>query len=275
MVALELRHVADAPGAGYLGRELHALPSVLERDIVLLAARDAFGNALLVKRPDVVRPGEVLLVRVLRPVRGNGHVLHRVANRPRLERRALHPYIKSSSSKDVGHVPGVVVAAVNGVEVALQAVHLAWPRQDVAVVDVALRAVEHHAARIAERRRLEDLAGESRPVRRDRIPANDVGVSLEIDDADRLRALAVYAEDLDLLVRGIADGLDDVGVVRARVRHDLAVLHQVAAAKGNALRLAPAAGDLRRLQVCDCVGRCVCDARHDELEIGVIDLRRG
>ena len=113
-----------------------------------------------------------------------------------LDRRALQPDAEGGRGQHVRHVLCVVVAAVSGVEVAMEAVLFAGERKDVAVVDVALGAVDDDAERLAHRGGLEDLAREAGPIGRDRLATNDVRVGLEVDEADGLSALTVEASDL-------------------------------------------------------------------------------
>ena len=266
-----LGHVADTACARDLRRKFHRLPAVLDRDIIVVFAGYAVLHALLMKRPDVVRPGEVLRVGVLRLVDRRLNKPRAEADLTRLERHALHPHVERRGAEDVRHVLGVVVASVHRVKVSLEAVQLAGTRQDVAVVHIALRAVEDDTEGPAERRRLEHGAREARPVRRDRLTAHHIRMGLEVDDADRLAALAIDAEDLHLFV-GRAGGTDNVRIVRPGICRDLTVLHDIAAPERDSLRLAAAARKLRRLQVTDRVHRRIGRTRHRHVDVEVSEL---
>ncbi len=209
----------------HLGRQLHLLPRQLgvASGIVLGA--------------DLLRPREVLLVRILGLLRGHAYGRGGEADLARLDRDALYPHAERRRGDHVGHVPRVVVAAVDGVEVARKAVELAGTRHHVAVVHVALRSVDHHAVCAAHGRRLEHDTRQAWPVGGDRLAAHDVRMALEVDDADRRRALAVYAQHLHGLVRRRAGGAHDVRVASARIGAHLAVLHEVTTAEGDPLRL--------------------------------------
>ena len=150
-------------------------------------------------------------------------------------------------------MPCVVIAAVHIIEVTLETVALARTGHNVHVVHVALCAVEHHATGLSERSCLEHCAGKTRPVCSERLVADHVRMRLEVDDADRLVAFAVDAENLHLLVRRRAVGLIDLRIVHTRIRAHLAVLHEVAASERDALRDGTLIGHFRRLEVCQCV----------------------
>ena len=199
------RHIDDTARARDLGRQLHALP----RKFGILAR--------LMHRPDFLGPGEILLVRVLRLVGGNADLPHGETDFAGFKRNALHPDRKRAAGENVGHMPGVIVSAVDIVEVALKPVAFARTRHDVDVIDVALRTVEDDAAGLAHGRRLEHRARKPGPVGGKSLVADYIGMRLEIDDADGLVALAVDAQNLNFLVGGRTVRLVDIGVVDAGI----------------------------------------------------------
>jgi len=95
---------------------------------------------------------------------------------------------------------------------------------------------------------------------------------LEVDDADRLVAFAVDAENLHLLVRGRTVRLVDLRIVHAGISAHLAVLHEVAAAEGDALRDGTLVGHLSRLEVGQCVHGRIGNAGYGHAPVDVGDF---
>ena len=95
---------------------------------------------------------------------------------------------------------------------------------------------------------------------------------LEIDDADGLVALAVDAQNLNLLVGGRTVRLVDIGVVDAGIRAHPAVLHEITAAEGYALGGAALIRKLRRLQIAQGVHRRIGDAGNGHAAVNVGDF---
>ena len=163
----------------------------------------------------------------------------------------------------------MAVATGDGVKVHKHVIEITGSGMDIYVVDIALCAVEENAAHVIQRF-FQSPAQEARPVRRDQLTANGVGVVAEIDQHKAVGSLTVEAQHVDALVH-FANGRNNIRVVDAGIGFNAAVFHPETADKGNVRREADTVAHSSRFAVGQRIARGVCRTAQDEFIIFTLE----